>query len=322
MTLNDQRLTLANLWLREQLSTESQLSMVAGDASFRRYFRVLTSQQSYILMDAPPDKESCTEFLDVTERLHNAGLHAPKIYAQDIQQGFLLLEDLGDGLFRDALDIASPVAQYQTVFDTLKHFAYDVNTTGLPDYDQSRLQCELDLFPEWYAPHHCKQPLTDPEQSDWKNICQQLNQCALNQPQVFVHRDFHSCNVLETDVNTPGLIDYQDAVNGPISYDLVSWLLDRYISWPRSQIVDWYEQHRQRLSLDISATEWLRWCDWMGLQRNLKVLGIFARLYYRDKKNGYIELMPRFYNYVFDSACLYSETQALIPMLEKRPCEQ
>lgn len=271
-------------------------------------------------MDAPPDLEDCQPFIDVTRLLLQANLHAPEIIAADLQQGFLLLEDLGDDLYRDIVIEAKASEQYQPVFDALVKLANDVDTDGLPDYNITRLQQELDLFSDWYAPSHASLPLDDAEHADWHTICHHLVETARSQPQVFVHRDFHSCNVLFTDINNPGIIDYQDAVCGPITYDLVSWLLDRYIPWPREQLVEWYEQHRQKLQLNIDSAEWLRWCDWMGLQRNLKVLGIFARLAYRDGKTGYIDLMPNFYRYVMETAALYPETQPLINMLERRPC--
>ncbi len=320
--LNNTRNAQLVSWARKQLDIDFDVEPVTGDASNRRYFRLSTGQKSWIVMDAPPELEDCRPFVDVTRRLRSAKLHAPEIIAEDLQSGFLLLEDLGDGLYRDVVSQQQASQQYQPIFDVLSKFATSVDVTGLPDYDQARLQQELDLFSEWYAPSHCQLPLAQSEQLQWGVICQQLITMALVQPQVFVHRDFHSCNVLQTTHNNPGIIDYQDAVRGPITYDLISWVLDRYISWPRPQVLEWYEQQRLQLQLAISSEHWLRWCDWMGLQRNLKVLGIFARLAYRDGKTSYIGLMPRFYAYVMETAALYPETQALTNMLEQRPCEQ
>lgn len=319
---NDVRKAQLASWARDQLSISFHVEPVTGDASNRRYFRLTAEQKSWIVMDAPPNLEDCRPFIDVTQRLRKAKLHAPEIIAEDLHRGFLLLEDFGDGLYRDIVSKQQANQQYQPIFDALIKFSTAVDTTGLPDYDQTRLQQELDLFSEWYAPVHCQLSLTASERHDWAIICQQLITKALAQPQVFVHRDFHSCNVLQTTHNNPGIIDYQDAVRGPVTYDLISWVLDRYITWPRSQVLKWYEQQRLRLPLDTNSEQWLRWCDWMGLQRNLKILGIFARLAYRDGKTDYIGLMPRFYAYVMETAALYPETQALTDMLEQRPCEQ
>ncbi len=317
---HSQRITALTAWAEQQLKLHIDIQPITGDASNRRYFRLLHQQQSWVVMDAPPELEDCRPFLDVTQRLRSAGLYAPEILGKDLQQGFLLLEDLGDDLYRD-VNFQTPAKHpYQPIFNTLAVFAQSVNTDGLPDYDQLMLQQELDLLTDWYLPHHCNLPLSTDEQSTWRKICTALISCALQQPRVFVHRDFHSCNVLQTSINNPGIIDYQDAVRGPLSYDLISWILDRYISWPRTQVTDWYEQHRQRLDIDVAAAEWLRWCDWMGLQRNLKILGIFARLAYRDGKSDYINLMPRFYHYLMETADLYPETTAIVTILQQRPC--
>ncbi len=317
---HDTRRTALEVWAETQLERDFVVEPITGDASNRRYFRLRDGQHSWMLMDAPPELEDCRPFLDVTARLRKAGLYAPEVLADDLNQGFLLLEDLGDELYRDVLKPAEVEQQYQPIFTTLLRFSDTVDATGLPAYDQARLQQELDLFTTWYAPDHCELPLAQSEQQDWQLISRLLIDTAQAQPQVFVHRDFHSCNVLYTRHNNPGIIDYQDALRGPITYDLISWVLDRYIHWPRARVTDWYEQHRQSLGLSVQSDEWLRWCDWMGLQRNLKVLGIFARLAYRDDKHRYLELMPRFYQYLMETANLYPETQPLTAILGQRPC--
>ncbi len=316
----DQRQAKLHQWLQGQLNSSYDCLEIAGDASFRRYYRVTTSVKSYVVMDAPPDQESCTEFIDVTERLLAANLHAPQIHSRDLELGFLLLEDLGDQLYKDVMSAGEDPAAYDPIFVALQQLAQNVCTDDLPEYDRQRLQTELDLFVDWYAPVHCRIPLTGQEQQAWADISRHLISSALTQPQVFVHRDFHSCNVLLTAENSPGIIDYQDAVHGPITYDLISWILDRYIRWPRTQVIGWYEQHRQRVAGSVPADQWLRWCDWMGLQRNLKVLGIFARLAHRDGKPQYIDLMPAFYHYIYETAGLYPETMCLVTMLKQRPC--
>lgn len=319
------RQTIAAKWVAEQLGiphTESgsklKISVVAGDASARRYFRLSYKKQTYVLMDAPPEQEDCRPFVDITQRLLTAGLHAPAIIRSDMQNGFLLLEDLGDQLYRDYLDIHNVQLQYDPVFTVLMRLFNTVDTTGLPEYDARRLQTELDLFKHWYAPYHCESPLSASELETWHSICTLLIVSVEEQPQGFVHRDFHSCNLLHIPDSQPGIIDYQDAVIGPVSYDLVSWLLDRYHTWPRHQLESWYEAFRRQMNIPVSTDQWLRWCDWMGVQRNLKILGIFARLAYRDKKISYLTLMPRFYDYIIDAAHRYTELQPLIALLQKR----
>lgn len=323
----DARLQSLLHWASAQTGCSWQPEAVAGDASARRYFRLQRNDtqaaDSLVLMDAAPlDAAAIDEFcrfLDVTARLHRAGLHAPQIHASDAALGAMLLEDLGDGLYRDAVTSDNADALYDDVFALLQRLALDVDASGLPDYDQTRLQQEMDLLPQWYADAWLQQPFSDAEQRDWQQICDWLCQQALQQPQVFVHRDLHSCNLLLTSDNNPGIIDYQDAVRGPISYDLISWLVDRYIQWPRQRLVNWYEQHRQSLQLQVQPQQWLQWCDAMSMQRKLKVLGIFARLALRDNKPQYLAMQPGFYRHLLHTAALYPATQPLLGLLGKRP---
>ncbi len=316
-------------WCLQQLElpddAPSALEPVSGDASFRRYFRLRTDLDSYVVMDAPPAHEDCRPFIDVAARLRAAGVHAPEILAQDLSRGWLLLEDLGDELYRETLDAAgADPARAEPlladVFAVLQRLATAVDFSGLPPYDDARLQQELDLFPDWYLARHLDDPFSESERALWDKLCRQLLASAAEQPQVFVHRDFHSCNLLRLERDNPGVIDFQDAVIGPVSYDLVSLLLDRYISWPRPQLEAWMEQFRQQVAAEVEPLTWRRWCDWMGLQRNLKIVGIFARLYYRDDKHGYLELIPRFADYVLDVIARYEEFAPCRDMLERRLC--
>ena len=317
--MQDDRLCLIKTTTLQWLESHSvELSMVAGDASFRRYFRVQSNHQSWIIMDAPPDKEDCTTFIDVTRRLRDAGLHAPEILQADLNNGLLLLEDLGDTQYRPLITATTADECFKPLFKVMQNFADTVSADGLPKYDSGLLQKELDLFPDWYLEQHKQQPFSISEHIAWEHLCNQLILSAKQQKQVFVHRDFHSCNLLKTSVNNPGIIDYQDAVLGPISYDLVSLLWDRYISWPREKITDWCQLFRLQLKLDASAEDWQRQCDFMSLQRNLKIVGIFARLYYRDQKSGYLEMIPRFWDYCIHTLNRYPEFNAVTAALKQR----
>ena len=290
---------------------------VSGDASFRRYFRIHFEGRSYIIMDAPPEKESVEPFVDIAQRLLKAGLRAPIIVAQQREQGFLLLEDLGDEMLKSLLNEASGQSLMDAVLPVLATMASSCDITGLPDYSSTKLQEELALFPDWYLQQHLGLSLSHDEAEQWQQLTQTLIDNALAQPQVFVHRDFHSCNLHQLPNGDIGVIDFQDAVCGPLTYDLASWLWDRYITWPRSQLESWMLQARQTLAPQVDEATWIRWCDLMGLQRNLKIVGIFARLHYRDNKSGYLEMTPRFAHYISAVLPLYPELASSHVMLNK-----
>ncbi len=271
-------------------------------------------------MDAAPPVEDVQPFCEVDRRLRLAGLHAPAIIQADTTHGFLLLEDLGDDLYRGLLDENTVNQNFVTLFEVLRDMALNVEHSGLPIYDANLLKTELDLFPNWYLGHHRLQMSRVRFNAVWAPVCERLISSALSQPQCFVHRDFHSCNLLKTPAGQVGIIDFQDAVSGPISYDFISLIWDRYISWPRRQLLLWIESFRQLLGLDMPADDWLRCCDLMGLQRHIKVVGIFARLYYRDGKNGYIEMIPRFYDYLLSTLRHYPEFAEFMNVLEQDSC--
>jgi aminoglycoside/choline kinase family phosphotransferase len=232
-----QRLAIA--WASDVLDVQDVvLQPVSGDASFRRYFRIAMPGSSLILMDAPPDREDSRPFVDIAARLRSAGLNAPAIRAFDLEQGFGLLEDFGDTLYRDLLDPESVDSLLPGLFSILEGMAARVDTEGLPEYDDRLLQTELDLFPDWYLQRHRQRPLEGNERALWADLCKTLIDAARQQPQVFVHKDFHSCNLLQTP-RGPGIIDFQDGLRGPVSYDLASLLWDRYIGWPRERLEAW-----------------------------------------------------------------------------------
>jgi aminoglycoside/choline kinase family phosphotransferase len=318
---NDPRMSQAATWAAEVLGLEQvNLEPVSGDASFRRYFRFGTGNRSLILMDAPPEIEDSSPFVDIDRRLRKAGLNAPEILHFDLELGFGLLEDFGDMLYRDILDEKSADGLFPPLFTVLEGMARGVDTGKLPRYNLPLLQQEMDLFPDWYLRIHRKRPFSSSERHLWDALCTQLIRSACEQPQVFVHKDFHSCNILRTDSGEPGIIDFQDGVSGPLSYDFISLLWDRYIAWPRERLESWMKDFHQKLGPDCDLETWIRWCDLMGLQRNLKIVGIFARLHYRDGKLGYLDMIPRFYGYLLDVLPRYDEFHEFQLLLEQSEC--
>ena len=316
----DKRLRAATVWAGQVLGNPGiELREVSGDASFRRYYRFDHGGRSIILMDAPPEKEDSSPFIDIAERLRTAGLYAPEILHFDLHNGFGLLEDLGDTLYRELIDDESVDELFPGLFTILEGFARDVDSTGLPVYDEAWLQSEMELFPDWYLARHKKRPFDDHEMKIWEQACRTILSTVSLQPQVFVHHDFHSCNLLQTR-HGAAIIDFQDGVLGPLSYDFASLAWDRYISWPRERLLAWMEEMHQRYQLECPLQDWVRTCDFMGLQRNLKIVGIFARLHYRDGKNGYVEMIPRFYGYLLDVLPLYPEFSEFQQLLEQAEC--
>ncbi len=314
------RLTQLKLWL-EQLSanTYTDLQIASADASFRQYFRVSNNKdnKTYIVMDAPPENEDCRPFLQITELIRNIGVNAPAILAMDLQQGFLLLDDLGNKPYLAQLNENNADDLYIDAIDALiKMQAIDAI---LPSYDEQLLQSEMDLFETWYLNRHLDIRLNQTHKAILGSVFNTLIENAMQQPQVFVHRDYHSRNLMLTDVNNPGVIDYQDAVIGPITYDLVSLFKDCYIEWPREKVELWLELYLARITPArlIDKQTLMRWFDLMGVQRHLKVLGIFARLNYRDGKKQYLNDLPLTLKYILDCCELYEELHPLKILLKK-----
>ena len=303
-------------WL--QPGDSLQLTAMTGDASFRRYYRASTGHGQWVIMMAPSSVEDVQPFIEVAERLSVAGVCAPRVHASDLVRGLLLLDDLGDDLYRDLIDNNSAERCFAEIIPVLGELARNVSAEDLAPYDRSTLQQELDEFPQWYLQHHKQQPFTDDETAQWQAFCETLLDNLEAQPQLFVHRDFMSSNLLRTATGRVGVIDFQDAVKGPVTYDLASLLWDRYVSWPRPQLEGWMEQARQEIGADVDPLVWRHWCDWTGLQRNLKIVGRFARLCYRDDKPAYLELLPRFIQFVKDALVLYPEFDEYRPLLESR----
>jgi N-acetylmuramate 1-kinase len=320
----DARLALATQWLGAsantllasgwQLAPES-LRPASSDASFRRYFRCDGLHHgkagSLILMDAPPDREPLAPFIHAAHIFHAAGLQVPEILAMDLAQGFLLLSDLGSTTYLQALTADhDPQPLYQAAWQALIRLQAHGHQIDLPHYSPAKLIAEMQLFEEWFIGRHLNVTLNATEKDTLQNMIQQIATACAAQPQVIVHRDYHSRNLMLMQSPEPGILDFQDAVIGPISYDLVSLLRDAYISWPEEQQLDWairYWQDARKASLPVANdfADFWRDFEWMGLQRHLKVLGIFARLYHRDGKAGYLNDLPLVLNYAQSVAMRY-----------------
>ena len=316
------RLDEINDWLIHVLaSPDYQIEPASSDASFRHYFRITLTDKTWILMDAPPQQEDTKPFIDIATFLYQHDIHVPKIEAQDRKLGFLLLSDFGDTAYLDVLNNDSVDNLYQAAIDSLIAIqSIDSDTITLPAYDKSLLQREMNLFPRWFLNEH----LAIEAPNFLPQIFDILVNNALEQPQLIVHRDYHSRNLMHTTTHSPGIIDFQDAVIGPISYDLVSLLRDCYISWPEDKInrcICYYFEQAQKLDLlpQISLEQFTRWFDFMGLQRHIKVLGIFCRLNYRDNKPNYIDDLPLTLHYVKQVSAKYPEFFKLHEFLVQQP---
>jgi N-acetylmuramate 1-kinase len=297
------------------------LESASADASFRSYWRGTDQGRSLIVMDAPPDKEDTGPWLAMAKRLTDAGLNAPLVHAVDADNGFVLMSDLGTRLFLPELTDESADGLYSQAFDALLRMQTRVPSTDLPAYDEARLVAEMELMPTWFFQRHLGY---NPECEQWdiiESAFRALINNANRQTACFVHRDFHSRNLLISESGDPGILDFQDAVHGPMTYDLVSILRDCYIEWPEQRVEAWVEDYRQRAQAAGLATgssaEFRRAFDLMGLQRHLKVLGIFCRLYYRDGKAGYLNDLPLVWQYTREVGRRYPETAELITLIER-----
>lgn len=321
-TATDARKTMLTRWLRKNpVLAAWKVTPASADASFRRYFRIANDNDndSYIIMDAPPEKEDIHPFIKITRLLLDAGVHVPAIHATDIEQGFLLLDDLGQWNYLSQLTPETADDLYDDALSALLKIQ-QADASTLPVYDRDLLHTEMELFREWFLQTHLGLSLTAGQHDALHQIFSVLSDNALHQPQAFVHRDYHSRNLMVTRENNPGVIDYQDAVRGPITYDLVSLLRDCYIAWPEEKVRRWALGHRDHmvdagLMAGTDDTTFLRWFDLMGLQRHLKAIGIFARLNHRDGKPGYLADIPRVLDYLLEVAPRHAETAALADLV-------
>lgn len=316
----DVRLEQLTQWVHSLPDWEHAiLEPASADASFRRYFRARGTEGTAICMDAPPDKEDVTTFIDITHRLHQAGVHAPQLHAQNLLDGFLLLEDLGSTPYLSRLSAETVKDLYADALSTLM-LLQQAEADNLPLYDDQRLRAEMDLMPQWFLKTHLGLSEHEIPYDLINNTFNALVDSALEQPSVFVHRDYHSRNLMLTPKHNPGVIDYQDAVLGPATYDLVSLLRDCYIVWPQQQVEWWVDCYRKEAILQgvippIDQPTFMQWFDLMGLQRHIKVLGIFARLYHRDGKEAYLQDLPLVLSYVLKIGARHSETHELAQWL-------
>ncbi len=300
------RIALLEEWLRQGPGlNDFVLEPASGDASFRSYFRVRCADASFIAMDAPPENEDCRPFVTLARRFGAMGLHVPRVLAEDLRQGFLLLSDLGSQLYQELLTEANADRMYGDALSALIVIQACGPTEGLPVYDHALLMRELALFRDWLVRRRLGIELDAAEEEILNRAFEVLCANALEQPQVCVHRDFHSRNLLLTEPPSPGILDFQDAVVGPVTYDLVSLLRDCYLDWPQARVRDWAQGYFQlAVQSGILGTEhepsFHRWFDRMGVQRHLKASGIFARLDARDGKSGYLRDIPRTLRYVID----------------------
>ena len=322
------RLQQLHHWLSEIVgSKEYTLESASDDASFRRYFRLTHNDETFIVMDAPPAQEDCNPFINVAERLLAADINVPRVIEKDLDQGFLLLSDLGDKQYLDELTEENADRLYEDAMQIIFHMQQRADTTELPPYDEKLLMQEMELFRHWLLEKHIGLELTAETQGVLDDVFKLLMNEALSQPKVFVHRDYHSRNLMTCNPDesgnifgNPGVLDFQDAVNGPFTYDLVSLLKDCYIKWPGQQIQRWVNNYFEQLAEgypDVDKKQFVRWFDLMGVQRHLKASGIFARLYHRDGKSGYLVEIPRTLSYIVDLNEDYPELQGLIELIQR-----
>lgn len=321
-----ERLHLLTEWVRAECGGHPfTLSPASSDASFRRYFRITPEEgkRSLIVMDAPPQHEDCRPFLQVARLFAASGVHVPDILAQNPEQGFLLLSDLGSTTYFQALseDPADAGKLYGDAVSALLDIQRASRHGVLPDYSGELLLREMNLFPDWYMTRHLQKTLSASQQSALASVFACIVQNNLAQPKVFVHRDYHSRNLMVTAPN-PGVIDFQDAVYGPVTYDLVSLFRDAYLCWDEEQVLDWvirYWEKARKAGLPVTTdfSAFYRDFEWMGVQRHIKVLGIFARLYHRDGKAGYLADMPRVMAYLRKACERYAEFDRLLYLLDE-----
>ncbi|HEY4369227.1 MAG TPA: phosphotransferase [Steroidobacteraceae bacterium] len=326
----DPRLAQLEQWLTGLFGARDfSIATASADASFRRYFRVTRAGQSWIAMDAPPGKEDIEPYIRIANMLVDIGVNAPRVMERDLAQGFLLNSDLGSRTYLTALSAgAAPDSLYDDAMQALVQIQSHgmSHARQLPAYDAAILRREMALFPEWFCEKHLQLQLSDADRAELEKAFAALIAAALDQPRVFVHRDYHSRNLMVSDGRhgaNPGILDFQDALYGPVTYDLVSLLRDCYVAWPIERVHEWVVRFRtvgRAAGVDTGRDQgaFLRWFDLMGVQRHLKAIGIFARLWHRDGKAGYLPDIPRTLNYVRVTSAAYPELQYLQRLIDSR----
>lgn len=328
----DERFELIQAWLpqlpRFAESELVDLAPASADASFRRYFRVRDAQsnETYIIMDAPPTHEDCRPFIKVSQDLSSIGVPVPEVLEQDLAQGFLLLTDLGNTTLMRFIAAADESAVDQAYRESLRVLA-KLNAgsknlqSSLPAYDDKLLNVEMSLFSDWLMADHLKMPMNHLQSIEWQKVNELLTRSALSQPKTYVHRDYHSRNLMVQPEGSIGVLDFQDAVAGPLNYDAVSLIRDCYVAWPVEQVAEWQrfyflELKSHGLVVDADWHEFQKSMDLMGVQRHLKAAGIFCRLFHRDGKDGYLDDVPQTLQYIVQIASQYNDLSSLAKMVE------
>ncbi|MGB8339726.1 MAG: phosphotransferase [Burkholderiales bacterium] len=322
MQTEDYRLSLVQNWLTAHFAGKTfSLAPASADASFRRYFRATVEGETFIVMDAPPDKENSEPFVRIAQLFADAGAHVPRIIKQDLPRGLLLLSDFGKQTYLHVLNENNADELFRQAVDELIKIQLASKPGVLPEYDQALLMRELNLFPDWYVAKHLQNELSNEQKNVMQHAFKLIVDNNLAQPKVYVHRDFMPRNLMVSTPN-PGVLDFQDAMYGPISYDITSLFKDAFISWDEARVLDWtvrYWEKARMAGLPVNADfgAFYRDCEWMGLQRHLKVLGIFARINYRDGKPLYLKDTPRFVIYVRKTCERYRELGPLLKLFDE-----
>ena len=314
------RIEIIKNWLKSQLNQEFEIVPASSDASFRRYFRIISNNKTYILMDAPPTLERIDQFINITNKLVTAEINSPKIISFDKELGFILMNDFGSQTFLDVLGSDNSHELYSKAINSLLKIQTKVDTKGLRDYSDELLINEMLLFPEWYLAKFKKFKLK--EQSEMYEIFSLISKKALTQNKCFIHRDYHSRNLMFVADGAPGILDYQDAVVGPLTYDLVSLLKDAYIEWDEDFVLDqsvryWEKAKQLGLIKNKDFSSFYEDFEWMGVQRHLKILGVFSRLSIRDKKDHYLKDIPLVEKYLMLTSERYKSLHPLRKLLDK-----
>lgn len=317
---DDSRKLALEAWVSDWLGMPVTGVPASADASFRRYFRFFANGRSFIGMDAPPQHEDCRPFIQVAELFSRAGVNVPEIYARDLARGFLLLSDMGTRTWLDVLDQSNASRRFPRAIDALIRIQAASRPGVLPDYDETLLRRELALFPDWYVGRHLGMVLSAACSEALEEISELLVRHMLDQPRVFVHRDFMPRNLMDS-LPDPGVIDFQDAVYGPVSYDPVCLFRDAFLSWPEASVTQWLQLYYERaravgIPLPDCFDRFLHACDLTGVHRHLKVIGIFARIHHRDGKDRYLQDVPRFFAYLRQAIARRDELAPLGTVLD------
>ena len=318
--MNEKRLALLTEWAKKLYSSSIEIEKASSDASFRSYYRIRSNNDTKIIMDAPPEKEPLSPFLDITKRLSKANINVPEIFELDEDLGFILMSDLGKTKYLDKLNDETVYCLYTDAMDTIHKMQTEVDTSNLKNFDSKELTTEMDLFKDWFLKKHLNHNFDNEGLNNIQECFDSLVKIILEIPTTFVHRDFHSRNLMITDSNNPGVLDYQDALIGPITYDAVSLLKDCYVNWDKKLITEMLSTYYKKIKADynnIEFDEFSFWFDVVGLQRHFKAIGIFSRLNYRDNKITFMQDIPRTYKYVDEVVNKYTELTSVKKMLNE-----